>query len=64
MRKLLDTLSTLVRPRRALQPALANALVNARYQRRAAYRHHPGHPGVEPTRFGDWEYNGRCADFG
>ena len=33
------------------------------YQRREAYRHHPGQPGVEPTRFGDWEYNGRCTDF-
>ena len=33
------------------------------YQRRKAYCHHPGRPGVEPTRFGDWEYNGRCTDF-
>ena len=33
------------------------------FQRRAAYRHHPGATGVDPTRFGDWEYNGRCTDF-
>ena len=33
------------------------------YQRRVAYQHHPKQPGVEPTRFGDWEYNGRCTDF-
>jgi hypothetical protein len=22
-----------------------------------------GPPGPEPTRHGDWEYNGRCTDF-
>ena len=22
-----------------------------------------GRKGPEPTRFGDWEYNGRCTDF-
>ena len=33
------------------------------FQRRAVYRHHPGASGVDPTRFGDWEYNGRCTDF-
>jgi hypothetical protein len=22
-----------------------------------------GPPGPEPTRYGDWEYNGRCTDF-
>jgi hypothetical protein len=22
-----------------------------------------GPKGLEPTRFGDWEYNGRCTDF-
>lgn len=22
-----------------------------------------GRPGPEPTRFGDWEKNGRCIDF-
>ena len=33
------------------------------YQRRAAYRHHAAESGLDPTRFGDWEYNGRCTDF-
>jgi hypothetical protein len=22
-----------------------------------------GPPGPEPTRYGDWQYNGRCTDF-
>jgi hypothetical protein len=22
-----------------------------------------GPKGLEPTRYGDWEYNGRCTDF-
>ena len=35
----------------------------AQYQRRAAYRHHATEHGLDPTRFGDWEYNGRCTDF-
>ena len=33
------------------------------YQRRHAYRHHHNQAGTDPTRFGDWEYNGRCTDF-
>ncbi len=33
------------------------------YQRRSAYQHHPGQDGIDPTRYGDWEYNGRCSDF-
>lgn len=24
---------------------------------------HGGRPGPEPTRYGDWEKNGRCIDF-
>ena len=24
---------------------------------------HGGPPGPEPTRYGDWERNGRCTDF-
>ena len=24
---------------------------------------HGGPPGPEPTRYGDWEKNGRCTDF-
>ena len=56
-------LSLLARPLLASQPALAPVRGNVRYQRRAAYRLHPGRTGLEPTRFGDWEYNGRCTDF-
>jgi hypothetical protein len=26
-------------------------------------REHGGRDGPEPTRFGDWEKNGRCIDF-
>jgi hypothetical protein len=29
----------------------------------AAVREIGGPPGAEPTRFGDWEKNGRCIDF-
>jgi hypothetical protein len=30
---------------------------------RAAPREIGGRPGPDPTRFGDWEKNGRCIDF-
>jgi hypothetical protein len=29
----------------------------------AAKREIGGRPGPEPTRYGDWEKNGRCIDF-
>ncbi len=60
---LLKTLRAFLGPR--LSPTLVPVRVAERapYQRRTAYRHHPGRTGVEPTRFGDWEYNGRCTDF-
>jgi hypothetical protein len=29
----------------------------------AAQREIGGPKGPEPTRYGDWEYNGRCTDF-
>jgi hypothetical protein len=41
----------------------SRSFIAADYQRRAAYRHHAAEPGLDPTRFGDWEYNGRCTDF-
>jgi len=41
----------------------SNGFLATAFQRRAVYRHHPGATGVDPTRFGDWEYNGRCTDF-
>jgi hypothetical protein len=28
-----------------------------------ASREHGGRGGLDPTRFGDWEKNGRCIDF-
>jgi hypothetical protein len=28
-----------------------------------APREHGGRGGLDPTRFGDWEKNGRCIDF-
>ena len=64
MLPILETLADLVTRRTAPKLAPHQPAVGARYQRRTAYRHHPGRPGVEPTRFGDWEYNGRCTDFG
>lgn len=58
---LLDKFST---ERRELgNRVTSRGLLAAAYQRRAAYRHNPGDPGLDPTRFGDWEYNGRCTDF-
>lgn len=44
-------------------PDTSHDFLTTAFQRRAAYRHHPGATGVDPTRFGDWEYNGRCTDF-
>jgi hypothetical protein len=31
--------------------------------RPAAPREHGGRGGLDPTRYGDWEKNGRCIDF-
>jgi hypothetical protein len=30
---------------------------------RHAYSEFAGHHGLEATRYGDWEYSGRCTDF-
>ncbi len=30
---------------------------------RRGYRQGPEDEGIDPTRFGDWEYGGRCTDF-
>lgn len=32
-------------------------------ERERAVREIGGRPGPEPTRYGDWEKNGRCIDF-
>lgn len=63
MNKLLDKLMTIRRPKAPESRHSPDAALAVPFQRRAAYRHHPGDPGVDPTRFGDWEYNGRCTDF-
>ncbi len=32
-------------------------------QQEHAAKEHGGCKGPEPTRYGDWEHNGRCTDF-
>ena len=59
---LLSPLKALMSRFQARRSLSINALA-APYQLRKAYRHQPNRPGLEPTRFGDWEYNGRCTDF-
>lgn len=50
---------------RALQEAAARrAAAAAKAQRAADPKEHGGRKaGKEPTRFGDWEFNGRAIDF-
>lgn len=55
-------------PGKALTPAARRALEEAEARRRAAATlpqlHEDGGPaGLEPTRFGDWERDGRAVDF-
>ena len=46
-----------------LEEALAPMTqVSSRAQARRLYSDGPG-PGLDPTRYGDWEYAGRCTDF-
>lgn len=40
----------------AIQPAQPDAVP-------AKPKEHGGPKGLEPTRYGDWEKNGRCIDF-
>ena len=55
-------------PRKPLSPAAKRALAEAEERRKAQ---HPaelpkeigGRGGAEPSRFGDWEINGRAIDF-
>ncbi len=58
----LTRLKALIARPKSHRPLSVSALA-APYQLRKAYRHQPDRPGLEPTRFGDWEYNGRCTDF-
>ena len=41
----------------AQSPGLRRELIRRRYSERRDL------PGTDPTRFGDWEYGGRCTDF-
>jgi hypothetical protein len=56
-------------PERAGAPAVAPASPDSAQRRAAAApdadgcREIGGPSGPEPTRFGDWEKNGRCIDF-
>ena len=55
--------------RKPLTPAAQRALAEAEARRQAAANAKPlpkefqGPKGPEPTRYGDWEVNGRCSDF-
>ena len=50
-----------------VSPAAARALAEAAARRAAKQASRPreigGRDGLEPTRYGDWEVNGRCVDF-
>ena len=44
-------------------PCLHPARRRQQPRKAEAPREHGGRGGLEPTRFGDWEKNGRCIDF-
>jgi len=57
-------------PRKPLSPAAERALAEAAVRRAEAEKNAVARPkeangpkGPEPTRYGDWEKNGRCIDF-
>ena len=55
-------------PGKPLSPAARRALEEAEQRRHAAAavespEEDGGPKGLEPTRYGDWERNGRCIDF-
>jgi hypothetical protein len=57
-----------VEPRRPLSPAAKRALAEAEERRKAQKpvelpEELGGRGGAEPSRFGDWEINGRAIDF-
>lgn len=65
--EILDTGETAA-PRKPLSPAARRALAEAEERRRLqAQAELPteigGRGGAEPSRFGDWEINGRAIDF-
>ena len=55
-------------PRKPLSPAARRALADAEQRRAAEARQNlppevGGRGGADPSRFGDWEINGRAIDF-
>ncbi len=63
-----DTADETALPRKPLSPAAKRALAEAEERRRLqAQADLPpeigGRGGAEPSRFGDWEINGRAIDF-
>ncbi|HTO31385.1 MAG TPA: DUF1674 domain-containing protein [Pararhizobium sp.] len=57
-----------VEPRKPLTPAARRALAEAEERRRTQKpvelaEERGGRGGAEPSRFGDWEINGRAIDF-
>lgn len=47
----------------AQQPETSPEPVAEQGQDAGTVREHGGPKGPEPTRYGDWEYKGRCIDF-
>ncbi|WP_426125730.1 DUF1674 domain-containing protein [Pararhizobium sp. PWRC1-1] len=63
-----DNDNLLVEPRKPLSPAAKRALAEAEERRKAQRplqlpEELGGRGGAEPSRFGDWEINGRAIDF-
>ena len=63
-----DNDNVAVEPRKPLSPAAKRALAEAEERRRAQMpielpEELGGRGGAEPSRFGDWEINGRAIDF-
>jgi hypothetical protein len=63
-----DNDNSALEPRKPLSPAAKRALAEAEERRRAQKpvelpEELGGRGGAEPSRFGDWEINGRAIDF-
>jgi len=53
----------LYRKKEAPQPAAPKPSAQLASDKPARPKEIGGPPGPEPTRYGDWEKNGRCVDF-
>ena len=49
--------------RQAAAPAPASRGREGAGRSAVVYQHAGDPPGLDPTRYGDWEYHGRCTDF-